>query len=62
MHQNGGNMAVTKDGKKWRSQFYYTDWQGKRHKKNKRGFRTKAEAESWERNFIEQQQFPSIGL
>ena len=50
-------MPATKDGKMWRSQFYYTDWQGKKHKKNKRGFRTKAEAEQWERDFRQQQQF-----
>ena len=44
-------MPATRDGKTWRSQFYYEDWQGVRHKKNKRGFKTKAEAEEWERNF-----------
>ena len=37
-------MPATRDGKTWRSQFYYEDWQGVRHKKNKRGFKTKAEA------------------
>ena len=45
-------MPATRDGKMWRSQFYYKDWQGVRHKKNKRGFRTKAEAEQWERDFF----------
>lgn len=49
-------MPASKDGKMWRCQFYYTDWQGVRHKKNKRGFRTKGEAEEWERNFRQQQQ------
>ena len=49
-------MSVTRDGKLWRSQFYYEDWQGKRHKKNKRGFKTKGEAEVWERDFRQQQQ------
>lgn len=49
-------MPVTRDGKMWRSQFYYKDWQGVSHKKNKRGFRTKAEAEQWERDFLQQQQ------
>ena len=49
-------MPATRDGKMWRSQFYYKDWQGVRHKKNKRGFRTKAEAEQWERDFLQQQQ------
>ena len=48
-------MPATRDGKTWRSQFYYEDWQGVRHKKNKRGFKTKVEAEEWERNFRQQQ-------
>ena len=48
-------MPATRDGKTWRSQFYYEDWQGIRHKKNKRGFKTKAEVEEWERNFRQQQ-------
>ena len=48
-------MPATRDGKTWRCQFYYEDWQGVRHKKNKRGFKTKAEAEEWERNFRQQQ-------
>lgn len=37
-------MSATRDGKMWRCQFYYKDWQGVSHKKNKRGFKTKAEA------------------
>lgn len=49
-------MSATRDGKMWRCQFYYEDWQGIRHKKNKRGFKTKAEAEAWERDFRQQQQ------
>lgn len=48
-------MPATRDGKTWRCQFYYEDWQGVRHKKNKRGFKTKAEAEEWERNLRQQQ-------
>lgn len=48
-------MPATRDGKTWRCQFYYEDWQGVRHKKNKRGFKTKTEAEEWERNFRQQQ-------
>ena len=48
-------MPATRDGKTWRCQFYYEDWEGGRHKKNKRGFKTKAEAEEWERNFRQQQ-------
>ena len=34
------DMPATRDGKLWRSQFYYKDWQGVRRKKNKRGFKT----------------------
>lgn len=49
-------MPATRDGKMWRSQFCYKDWQGVSHKKNKRGFRAKAEAEQWERDFLQQQQ------
>lgn len=49
-------MPATRDGKLWRSQFYYKDWQGIRRKKNKRGFKTKGEADEWERNFLQQQQ------
>lgn len=49
-------MPATRDGKLWRSQFYYKDWQGVRRKKNKRGFKTKGEADEWERNFLQQQQ------
>ena len=33
-------MSATRDGKMWRCQFYYKDWQGVSHKKNKRGFKT----------------------
>lgn len=36
----------------WSSQFYYTDWTGKRRKKHKRGFRTKKEAQQYEAEFI----------
>lgn len=35
--------------------FYYTDWTGKRKKKKKEGFKTKREAQAFERQFIEQQ-------
>ena len=51
MKGRGDDMSVSKDGKMWRCQFYYKDWQGNRKKKNKRGFRTKSEAEQWERDF-----------
>ena len=43
-------MPATRDGKTWRCQFYYEDWQGVRHKKNKRGFKTNVEAEEWKFN------------
>ena len=36
----------------WRSQFYYTDWTGKKHKKNKRGFSTKREAQQYEAEYV----------
>ena len=47
-------MPAYKDEKSgmWRSQFYYTDWKGKRCKKNKRGFKTKKEAQQYEAEFI----------
>lgn len=51
-------MAVYKDkwngygGNKWRVACYYTDWQGKRVKHEKRGFETKKEAATYEREFL----------
>ncbi len=39
----------------WFTTFYYTDWQGQRKKKMKRGFKTKKEAQEWERVFLQQQ-------
>ena len=47
-------MPVYKDGDAgtWRAQFYYTDWTGKKRKKNKRGFRTKKEAQQYEAEYI----------
>lgn len=38
-------MAATRDGKMWCCQFYYKDWQGVSRKNNKRGFKTKSDAE-----------------
>ena len=51
-------MNLTKDKKKgtWYVQFYYTDWQGNRKKKFKRGFKTKSEAQEWAMNFLQRQQ------
>ena len=47
-------MPVYKDGNSgtWRAQFYYIDWTGKKHKKNKRGFKTKKEAQQFESEYI----------
>lgn len=47
-------MRAEKDPKtgKWLIQYRYTDWQGKRRKSTKRGFKTKREAEEWPRNFL----------
>lgn len=46
-------MAATRNGKMRRCQFYYKDWQGVCYI---RGFKTKSEAEQWERDFLQQQQ------
>jgi len=35
--------------------FYYTDWNGERKKKKKRGFKKQSEAKEFERQFIEKQ-------
>lgn len=40
----------------WYVQFRYTDWQGQRQQKCKRGFTTKREAQEWEREFLMQKQ------
>ena len=37
-------MGVYKEGKNWKAQVYYKDWQENRKRKQKRGFRTKGEA------------------
>ncbi len=36
-------MGVYKEGKNWKVQVYYRDWQGNRKRKQKRGFRTKGD-------------------
>lgn len=41
--------------KTWFSQFTYTNWQGKKINKKKRGFKTKKEALEWEKNFLSEQ-------
>ena len=48
-------MGFYKEGKNWKVQVYYKDWQGNRKRKQKRGFRTKGEAKEWERDFLQQQ-------
>ena len=44
-------MAVYKEEKTntWRVIYRYTDWNGERKQSQKRGFKTKREAQSWER-------------
>lgn len=44
-------LAVYKDNttNTWRSVFRYTDWQGNKRQTQKRGFPTKREAQTWER-------------
>ena len=44
-------MAVYKEEKTntWRAVFRYTDWNGERKQTQKRGFKTKREAQTWER-------------
>lgn len=49
-------MPIYKDDKlgTWYVMARYTDWQGERKQKCKRGFATKREAQEWERNFQQQ--------
>ena len=51
-------MAAFKDKNNgsWYVQFRYTDWKGERQQKFKRGFATKREAQTWEREFLMQKQ------
>ena len=46
-------MGVYKDKQRgtWYASVHYTDWQGKKRTKTRRGFRTKAEAEAYEDSF-----------
>ena len=41
-----------KESNTWYVNFYYNDWTGERKKKLKRGFKTKREAQEWERYFL----------
>ena len=45
-----------KENGTWLVQLRYTDWQGERKQKMKRGFATKREAQAWEREFLMQKQ------
>ena len=47
-------MPVYKNEKagSWFCKFYYTDWTGNRKQKKKEGFRTKKEAQDFEREFL----------
>lgn len=39
---------------KWYASFYFTNWKGTKEKKMKRGFPRKADAQAWEREFLQQ--------
>ncbi len=55
--------TTSKSGKKsWSASFYYTDWTGAQRHKFKRGFSKRADAEKWEREFLERQQTGSEGM
>ena len=49
-------MPTYKDEKTgtYYAKFYYTDWNGKKKQKLKRGFDRKKDAQSWERLFLEE--------
>lgn len=51
-------MPAYKDKERgtWYASFYYTDWQGIKHKKKKRGFKTQREAKEFERDFLANEQ------
>lgn len=40
----------------WYAMFYYTDWQGIKRRKKKRGFKTQREAKEFERDFLANEQ------
>ena len=46
------NMAVYKDGDKWRVIYRYINWKGEKKQTRKRGFTTKKEAQAWEREIM----------
>ena len=55
-------MPVYKDDERgtWYASFYYTDWQGRRKLKKKRGFERKKDAQEFEREFLAKQELPAI--
>lgn len=50
-------MSVSKDKQRgtWKVYIRYADWRGEKQIKTKRGFKTKHEAQSWEREFLQLQ-------
>lgn len=52
-------MPAYKDNERgtWLVRFYYQDWKGDRKSKCKRGFKTKSEALTWEREFLQKIDF-----
>lgn len=52
-YRKGEAMTAYKDEKRgtWFANFRYKDWRGESKQKSKRGFRTKREAQAWERDF-----------
>lgn len=52
-------MPAYKDDKRgtWYCKFYYTDYEGNRRQKYKRGFALKRDAEAWEREFLQNVSF-----
>ncbi len=46
-----------KNNRTWYCKFYYRDWSGVLKQKWKRGFTTKKEAQTYERNFLQRQSF-----
>ena len=55
-------MPATRDGKLWRSQFYYKDWQGVRRKKNKRGYVTGWKGKGMDTRVSLKQALKSLGF
>jgi len=53
-------MAVYKDEKQktWYVSVRYSNWQGEKTRKVKRGFKTKKEAQEWEQSFLNECELP----